>query len=813
MTFTPIDPLFADQWYLRNTGQSGGTPGMDIRIDGAWSDYSGRGVRIVVIDDGVFHLHPDLAANYDGGADYNFDSGLGDATARPGVYSHGTQVAGFIGAALDGQGLVGVAHGASFTGYRIADAEGNYASIHQGLTAAIGFDITNNSYGNEVFAGPEDGYDALAPAATLGRDGLGTVHVFAAGNERSLVVLATHGAEQNSPYQITVAATDHDGRIAAFSSPGANVFISAPGSRVLGVDGLETHGYELTDGTSFATPIVSGVAALVLQANPGLGYRDVFDILGLSAYDTHGAPLTVEDTYRDVFGTPAIPEMATDSLREAVEAAALRVTDYPWTDIVNGARDWNGGGLTVSHDFGLGQVDARAAVRLAETWNAAPRTTANLAMIQAGHEAPEAIPDADPDGIAQSVTIDTDIRVEAAVVEVNLPHGAIGDLQIRLVSPQGTVSHLIHNPDYGLYNLIRPDKAVPQTELDRGTFVAGGDAATLMSTQVYGESSLGEWTLQVVDTKAGTVGTLEAWSLTLTGAAASPDDRYVYTSQYAELLAQDPARGVLADADGGTDTVNAAAVLGPVWLDLTAESQGSIAGAAFRVAAGSQIENLFTGDGHDGLFGNEAANQLSGGRGNDLLEGRGGDDLLQGGAGLDAAVFAGNRFGHAIQEQPDGSVTVGGSGTDTLRSIEVLVFEDGNTAARRPVDLGPDGFDALFYLSQNPDLPAAGYTAATAQAHYAAHGGAEGRAPNAFFDGAWYLGTYGDVAAAGVNPLRHFHEFGHLEDRDTSAFFDTSRYLAANSDVAAALVNPLDHFLQFGIAEGRLAYSVAGLVG
>ncbi|MGG5889441.1 S8 family serine peptidase [Falsiroseomonas sp. HC035] len=813
MTLTPRDPLFADQWYLRNTGQSGGTPGMDIRIDGAWRDYSGQGVRIVIIDDGVFHQHPDLAANYETVADFNFVSGQGDATPRLGTYSHGTQVAGFLGAALDGVGLVGVAHGARFTAYNIADSDGNYVTIPQGLNAAIGFDITNNSYGNEVFAVPDNGLDALAPGATLGRGGLGTVHVFAAGNERSLVVLATHGDAQNSPYQITVAATDHDGRIAAFSSPGANVFVAAPGARVLGVDGLETHGYGLTDGTSFATPIVSGVAALVLQANPGLGYRDVFDILGLSAYDTHGAPLTIEDVYRDILGTPTIPDQVPDPQRQAIEAAALRVTSYPWTVVTNGATDWNGGGLTVSHDFGLGQVDARAAVRLAETWNSAPRTTANLAIAQAGREAPEAIPDADPNGISQSVTIETDIRVEAAVVEVNLPHGAIGDLQIRLVSPQGTVSHLIHNPDYGIYNLIRPNQAVPQTELDKGTFVSGGNTASLMSTQVYGESSLGTWTLQVVDTKAGTVGTLEGWNLTLAGAAASADDRYVYTSQYAELLALDPARGVLADTDGGTDTINAAAVLGPVSVDLAPGTEGSIGGASFRIGGGTTIENLYTGDGNDRLFGNDAANHLHGGRGNDLLAGRGGDDLLDGGVGLDAALYEGSRYAHAILEQADGSVILTGTGTDVLRSIEVLVFEDGNTAARRPVGVGQDGFDAGFYLSQNADVGAAGFNLDTARLHYMAHGGLEGRAPNAFFDGSWYLNTYADVAAAGMNPLHHFTQYGHLEDRDSSGFFDSSRYLAANSDVASAGMNPLDHFLRYGVAEGRVAYSVAELIG
>src|SRR3546814_16665010 len=117
------------------------------------------------------------------------------------------------------------------------------------------------------------------------------------------------------------------------------------------------------------------------------------------------------------------------------------------------------------------------------------------------------------------------------------------------------------------------------------------------SDLVYGESSLGDWTLRVADTAAGTSGTLEEWSLSLFGGAQTVDDRYVYTDQYAALSADDASRAVLADTDGGTDTINASAVSGSVRIDLTPGAAGSIGGAAFSVAEGSTIENLFTGDG------------------------------------------------------------------------------------------------------------------------------------------------------------------------------------------------------------------------
>lgn len=813
MGFTPSDTLFGQQWYLRNTGQSGGTAGMDIRIDGAWLDYTGVGVRVAVIDDGVFYQHPDLAPTYDLESDGNFDTGEPDGVAVAGVYSHGTQVSSFLGSALNGIGIVGVSYGATFTSLRATSDTGAYVGSEAAMSSATSFDVTNNSYGNELFGQSAEAFAAVERTATIGREGLGTVNVFAAGNERYQVVLSTHGGEQNSPYQINVAATDADGRIAAFSTPGANVFVSAPGAGVLGVDGLDTLGYALTKGTSFATPIVSGVAALVIQANPALGYRDVFEILGYSAYDTGGAPLTTEDIYRDIFGSTTIPDTVSAGGVAAVTDAAVRVTSYPWTTVTNGAVDWNGGGLTVSHDFGLGQVDARAATRLAETWSAGARTTANLTIVEAETRVPQTIPDGDAAGISQTVSIGTDIRVESAVVQVTLPHGEIGDLRIELISPQGTVSYLIYNPDYDIYSAIAPGRAPDQETLDNGTFLVGGDSAVLMTTQVYGESSLGDWTLRVADTEAGTSGTLQEWSLSLFGGAQTADDRYVYTDQYADLSASDAARSALADVDGGTDTINASAVSGSVRIALTPGAIGSIGGAAFRVAEGTAIENLFTGDGDDTLIGNSGRNHLAGGRGSDMLSGGAGDDRLDGGRGLDRAMFDGSRAGYTLAANADGSVSVvSAGGSDTLVNIEILGFDDGFTAARVPTGITSTGFDAELYLAQYPDLQANGISEGSAYSHYLAHGALEGRAPNALFDSTWYLARNRDVAAAGVNPLEHYYRFGHLEDRDPSVFFDASGYLAANPDVAAAGINPLDHFLRFGVAEGRLAYGVSDFV-
>ena len=113
-------------------------------------------------------------------------------------------------------------------------------------------------------------------------------------------------------------------------------------------------------------------------------------------------------------------------------------------------------------------------------------------------------------------------------------------------------------------------------------------------------------------------------------------------------------------------------------------------------------------------------------------------------------------------------------------------------------------FDKAWYLETYPDVAAARIDPLR---HYIRHGCAEGRKPNPFFDPEWYLARYPDVAAAGVDPLQHFIKDGAAEGRDPSPIFETRWYVQQYQDVAASLMNPLAHYLLFGRKEGREANS------
>lgn len=112
-----------------------------------------------------------------------------------------------------------------------------------------------------------------------------------------------------------------------------------------------------------------------------------------------------------------------------------------------------------------------------------------------------------------------------------------------------------------------------------------------------------------------------------------------------------------------------------------------------------------------------------------------------------------------------------------------------------------DGFDPYFYLQTYPDIRAAGIDPYT---HWLDFGAAENRLPNRYFDTAWYRQTYG--LASGVNPLTEYHTTGWTLGRNPSLAFSTTGYHQAYPDTSS--IDPLWHLLRFGYAEGRSAVPV-----
>lgn len=592
----PNDPLFNQQWYLKNTGQTGGTVGMDLNVVNVWHDYTGAGVRIAVVDDGIDYLHPDLDNNYNQSADFDAARRINNGFPVNRDDNHGTAVAGIIaGEANNGEGGVGVAYGATVSSIRKDFDNPSLQATGLALEQMANFDVVNNSWGfrfpfadnfsTDAFAGYQN---AMQTAVETGRNGLGTVLVFSGGNSRLAGDSSNYHNLQNSRYAIAVAALNDRGEHTFYSSPGANLLVSAFGGDRT-VDGIVTtdrrgfSGYTNSNytnnfgGTSSAAPMVAGIVALILEANPDLGYRDVQEILAYSARQT--------DT---------------------------QDTDWQF----NGARNWNGGGLHTSTDYGFGLVDAHAAVRLAETWNT-QHTAANESAVQGTRSPNLAI--VDNAEATNQITLNQNLTIDRVEVGVNINHTRIGQLELVLVSPSGTESVLMARPGVAADN--------PSVSFQSNL------RFTFSSTQFWGEDAAGAWTLRVRDRVSGNEGILNNWTLRAYGDAPSLDNTYIYTDEFATVGAQSN-RATLQDLEGA-DTLNAAAVTSNLILDLGPGLTSTIAGQNLTIAPDTLIEAAIGGDGNDRILGNRASNQLNGGRGQDVLLGRQGDDHLMGGSGND----------------------------------------------------------------------------------------------------------------------------------------------------------------------------------
>ena len=299
-------------WALKNTGQSGGKVGADIRAEEAWNTTTGsRNVVVGIVDEGIDINHPDLRDNIwrnpgevpgnrvddDGNGfvddvnGYDFfhnDASVFDARGTfpsDDTDSHGTHVAGTIGAVgNNGEGVVGVNWQVSLMSLKILGSENenpapgsvllsvkayDYAKMMRDLwessggTRGANIRVLNNSYGDISKSQAE--LDAIR---ALGQSGI--LFVASAGNDRTSNDRFPHyPSSYDAPNIIAVAATDRYDFLSSFSNYGSRtVSMAAPGTSILSTTPRGT--YTSFSGTSMASPHVSGAAALLCAANPTL---------------------------------------------------------------------------------------------------------------------------------------------------------------------------------------------------------------------------------------------------------------------------------------------------------------------------------------------------------------------------------------------------------------------------------------------------------------------------------------------------------------------------------------------------------------
>jgi proprotein convertase subtilisin/kexin type 2 len=509
----PLDPFYDYQWHLKNTAQLGatgvaGTAGEDLNVEPVWTlatPIKGSGVRVAVVDDGLEIGHEDLASNLASNElSINYATGSNDPSNSPSDLSsgHGTAVAGIIAARdSNGKGVRGVAPRANLVGYNYLQNSTLSNLADAMIRGAAAVYVSNNSWGpggghGNLSAAPVAWRSAIDIGLSSGRNGKGTIYVFAAGNGAPAANSNYHGYS-NSHGIIAVGAVTDRGIKSTYSEEGANLWVSAPGGEF-----CNTHTITTTDrsggvgintsatanvsdyldqkytlcmnGTSAATPGVSGVVALMLEARPVLGWRDVKVILAQTA----------------------------------------RINDP-----AGGGWFANGGSplqYGFSHKYGFGVVDASAAVALAKTWPLISGAELVQTSTALPTNIPVQIPDAPAAGVSSTITVASSTITQIEFVEITFSapnHSYAGDLEVTLTGPASTA-----NPGGTVSRLAETHNCMDTSETPVPAACAiPYDNWVFGSSAHLDETPVGNWTLTVTDKKSGDTGTFQSWGLKFYG--------------------------------------------------------------------------------------------------------------------------------------------------------------------------------------------------------------------------------------------------------------------------------------------------------
>lgn len=466
------DPLRPQQWHLEALGAISVWDSLGIK---------GEGVRVAVVDDAVETLHEDLFPNV--GTAHNYRRGGAPGSAPLPCESddqHGTSVAGIV-AARDGNGVgvAGIAPRATLAAYN-ALATSTTADIADALRRDGNANaIFNNSWGspdNGVLHKVDSSFiNAIEDGIRNGRNGLGSVYVFAAGNRFPV-------SDDNSNFDgfvnhrgvIAVCPVDDADQAPPHAEPGANILVcgfSGGGSAGITTTAVRNGYRHDFSGTSASTPMVSGVVALMLSANPSLTWRDVRIILARSARRN----------------SPGDPDWRT-----------------------------NAAGLSVHPSFGFGVADANAAVRMAQGWSSVggSESLKSCSYVRNAGNAglPIGVP---PDGTPISDIVEVGAECKISQIEFvdvffTATHTYSGDLRVELLRPDTPTAPVA----------VLANERLCNTDGDEFADNCGSYLDWRFgSVQNLGETAAGRWQLRVSDREQvyEDEGEWDSWRLVLWG--------------------------------------------------------------------------------------------------------------------------------------------------------------------------------------------------------------------------------------------------------------------------------------------------------
>ncbi|XP_057655590.1 furin-like protease 1 isoform X2 [Diorhabda carinulata] len=459
------DPKWPFMWYLNRGG------GLDMNVIPAWMEgITGKGAVVTILDDGLEKDHPDLLQNYDPMASYDVNGQDSDPSPRYDMIDsnrHGTRCAGEVAATSNNSVCaLGVAHGAQVGGVRMLDGEVTDAVEARSLSLnPHHIDIYSASWGPDDDGKTVDGPGELATRAfiegvTKGRNGKGSIFIWASGNGGRDHDNCNCDGYTNSIYSLSISSVTENGHVPWYSEACSSTLASTYSSGALGEKQVVTTDLRHSctsshTGTSASAPLAAGICALALEANPNLTWRDMQHIVVRTA--------------------------------------------RPQNLI---ATDWrvNGVGRHVSHSFGYGLMDAYAMVQMARNWTTVPE---QHKCEVTSSQVPKMIPARSMVVLQLQVNECAGVEVlEHVQAKLTIDSQRRGDLNIHLTSPAGTkVDLLAHRP--------------------HDNSRAGFSEWPFMSVHSWGESPIGSWQLEIHN-DGRMLGKVHYWQLTLYGTETAP---------------------------------------------------------------------------------------------------------------------------------------------------------------------------------------------------------------------------------------------------------------------------------------------------
>lgn len=459
-------------WYLSRG------PGLDMNVLPAWeAGFTGKGVVVSILDDGIEKDHPDLMKNYRSNASHDVNGNDDDPQPRYNFSNenrHGTRCAGEVAAEANNSICnVGVAYNSGIGGVRMLDGDVTDAVEAQSLSLNPQIiDIYSASWGPDDDGQTVDGPGKLAKKAFLdgtlkGRNNLGSIFVWASGNGGRSDDSCGCDGYTNSIFTISVSSASEKGTVPWYSESCASTLATTYSSgtseekQVMTTD-LRKKCTDSHSGTSASAPLAAGLCALALEANPSLTWRDLQHVIVMTSR----------------------PEN-------------LHTNDWR----VNGA------GLSVSHDYGFGLMDAGAMVMLAKNWTRVPEQ--HLCTVDGLEGQGKEISSSGLTVRIQTTGCQENPDNHARFLEhvqarITIDHPVRGDLTIALISPSGTRSLLLSRRAH-----------------DRAS--KGFKAWAFMTTHTWGENPQGEWTLEINNHGSPShSGVLHEWTLLLYGTQPHP---------------------------------------------------------------------------------------------------------------------------------------------------------------------------------------------------------------------------------------------------------------------------------------------------